>query len=93
MSIHYWETNRYQPSLRRFPKIIQFLGYIPYDIPSMSLGERTVTLRHCLGLSREELAERLGVDESTLRDWEHGKRRPLKRNLGRLEVLFSSLPR
>ena len=91
-SIYYWETNRYNPSLRLIPRIIDFLGYMPYDTSSMSLGERIVTLRRCLGLSREELAERLGVDESTLRDWEHGKRRALKRNLEKLDAVFSSLP-
>ena len=51
----------------------------------MTLGERIATLRRCLGLSRENLAKGLGVDESTLRDWEHGKRRPLKRNMEKLD--------
>ena len=91
-SIYYWETNRYNPSLRVIPRIIDFLGYMPYDTSSMSLGERIVTLRRCLGLSREELAERLGVDESTVREWEHGKRRPLKKNTDNLDAVFRSLP-
>jgi DNA-binding XRE family transcriptional regulator len=65
MSINYWETNRYRPSLRSIPESIQFLGYVPYDTARMGLGERIITLRFCLGLSREELAEHLGVDEST----------------------------
>ena len=83
-SIYYWETGRYKPSLRVIPKIIQFLGYMPYDTSSMAFGERIVTMRRSLGLGREELAEGLGVDESTLRDWEHGRRRPLKRNVEKL---------
>jgi transcriptional regulator with XRE-family HTH domain len=90
-SVYYWETNRYEPSLRSIPKIVQFLGYVPYDTSSMALGERIVTLRRCLGLSREDLAERLGVDESTLRDWERGKRRPLKRNMEKLNEVLGSL--
>jgi DNA-binding XRE family transcriptional regulator len=92
MSINYWETNRYQPSLRYIPKIIQFLGYVPYDTSRMSLGEQIVTMRRCRGLSREELAGRLGVDESTLRDWEHGERRPPKRNMEKLVEVFDSFP-
>jgi transcriptional regulator with XRE-family HTH domain len=91
-SVYNWETNRYQPSLRVIPKIVQFLGCVPYDTSGMPLGERIVTIRRCLGLSREELAERLRVDESTLRDWEHGRRRPLKRNYAKLEEVFGSLP-
>ena len=92
MSIHYWERNKYAPSLRVIPRIIKFLGQIPFDTANMALGERIITLRCCLGLSREELAESLGVDESTLRDWEHGKRRPLKKNMERLDKVFGSLP-
>jgi transcriptional regulator with XRE-family HTH domain len=92
MSISYWETNKYQPSLRVIPRIIRFLGYLPYDTSAMALGERTITMRRCLGMSREALAERLGVDESTLRDWEHGMRRPLKRNVEKLNEVFGSLP-
>jgi transcriptional regulator with XRE-family HTH domain len=91
MSISYWETNWYSPSLRVIPKIVKFLGYLPYDISSMNLAERIVTMRRCLGLSREELAGRLGVDESSLRHWEHGSRRPLKRNVDKLEVFFNPL--
>lgn len=90
-SIYYWETGRYKPSLRVIPKIIEFLGYMPYDTSEMTLGERVVTMRHFLGLSREEFAERLGVDETTLRNWEHGKKRPLKRNMEKLDVWLNSL--
>lgn len=89
--VYYWEKNRYSPSLHFIPRIIRFLGYMPYDTSAMTLGERIVTLRRYLGLRREELAERLAVDKTTLRDWEHGKRRPLKANWEKLEVLLTSL--
>lgn len=49
---------------------------------------RVLTLRCCLGLSREEFADQLGVDESALRDWEHGKRQPLRRNREKLEAML-----
>jgi len=91
-SIYYWETNRHKPSLRIFLRLSNCWGYMPYDTSSMTLGERIVTMRRCIGLCREELAEQLGVDETTLRDWEHGKRRPIKRNLEKLDALFSFLP-
>ena len=76
-------------SLRVVPKIIEFLGYMPFDTSEMTLGERVMTMRHCLGLSREEFAWRLGVDETSLRDWEQGKRRPLKRNREKLNETAS----
>jgi transcriptional regulator with XRE-family HTH domain len=37
----------------------------------MSLGERIRTARERAGLSREQLAEQLGVDPSTVRNWEN----------------------
>lgn len=89
-SVYYWETNRYSPSLRFVPRIIRFLGYLPYDTSNITLGERLITMRRCLGLSREGFAEQLGVDESTLRDWENGRRRPLRRNMRRLDEMFNA---
>ncbi|MCD6422001.1 helix-turn-helix transcriptional regulator [bacterium] len=69
-----WENNRTSPSLRSIPKIIEFLGYIPYDIQGLSPGEELRLLRRALGLSQERLAKELGIDPSTLWRWEKGKR-------------------
>ena len=55
------------------PRIIAFLGYNPLP-PAKTLGEQIVRLRKTLGLSREELARRLGVDPGTLGRWEVGIR-------------------
>ena len=73
-----WEKNRTSPSLRSIPKIIKFLGYIPYDIHGLTPGEEIRLLRKCLGLSQEKLAKELGIDPSTLWRWEKGKRKPPK---------------
>ena len=37
MSINYWENNRHSPSLPVIPKIIRFLGYLPYVEPQAAL--------------------------------------------------------
>ncbi|RLG05747.1 MAG: transcriptional regulator [Thaumarchaeota archaeon] len=88
-TIYNWENNRTSPSLRSIPKIIEFLGYIPYDIQGLSPGEELRLLRRILGLSQEKLAKKLGIDPSTLWRWEKGKRKPpgdilenLKRAIG-----------
>jgi len=45
-SIMYWETKRTAPSIELMPKIIDFLGYMPFEsIPDMSLGEKIITCR------------------------------------------------
>jgi transcriptional regulator with XRE-family HTH domain len=53
-----------------------------------NLGEMIVNSRRFHGLSQESLARRLGVDPSTLANWERDKRRPSRRYLERLKVFF-----
>ena len=38
--------------------------------------DRVVVLRQALGLSQAELAEKCGVEQSTVADWERGFRNP-----------------
>ena len=83
-SVCNWENNRTSPSLRFIPKIIEFLGYLPYDAQAKTLGERIVASRKRLGLSQKELARRLGVDPSTLGRWERDESQPLERHLENL---------
>lgn len=64
-----WEQGKYEPELRLFPAIIDFLGYDPSPEPK-SLAERIRAARRREGISQEELARYLGLDESTVRAWE-----------------------
>jgi len=91
-SIYNWENNRTSPSLRFVPKIVEFLGYVPYDISERTLGERIVAARRLLGLTQKKLARRLGVDPSTLGRWERGEGQPSKRLLDRVMAFLNSLP-
>ena len=85
-----WENNRTSPALRFMPRIMDFLGYLPYDAQGETLGEWIVATRRLLGLSQEALARRLGVDPSTLGSWERGEHRPLRRHLEKLASVLTS---
>jgi transcriptional regulator with XRE-family HTH domain len=60
------------------PRILKFLGYVPFEMPTGILGEKIKTYRWVLGLSQKALAKQLKIDPSTLARWERGKKRPLK---------------
>ncbi len=72
-SVYNWENNITKPAIKYIPKIIEFLGYVPFDTSTLSVGERIVVYRRLLGLSQKELASRLGIDPCTLSKWERDK--------------------
>jgi transcriptional regulator with XRE-family HTH domain len=82
-SVYLWEANRVAPTLPFLPKIIEFLGYCPFD-PGWTPGGRLIWIRRYLGLSQEAVARRLRVDPGTLARWERGEREPRGRFLTRL---------
>ncbi len=67
-----WEKNLTRVATRHLPKVVAFLGYDPRE-ESGSLGERIRAQREGQGLSQEVLAERLGLNPSTVRAWERGE--------------------
>lgn len=91
-SIYYWENNRVKPSLTYIPKIIEFLGYIPFNAKSNSLREQIVTYRRVHGLTQKKLACLLGIDPTSIGHWERGEHWPQKQLLDKLLSLFTSLP-
>ena len=92
MTVCNWEINRTSPQLRLIPKIIAFLGFVPYDTQSGSLAKRIVTCRRAMGLNQKELARQLGVDPSTLGKWETGKGEPSEKHRKTLLAFLNSLP-
>ena len=85
-----WEANRCSPNLRVLPRIISFLGYSPFPEGDSS-SERLVARRRALGLSRREVAQRLGVDPATLGRWERGVREPRGKYLALVERFVGDL--
>jgi transcriptional regulator with XRE-family HTH domain len=90
-SIWYWEKSLISPSLHHIPKIIEFLGYVPYKTSPQTLGERISNARHLFGITLKELARRLGIDPGTLSNWERGKGEPAKKHLKKLSDFFTFL--
>jgi DNA-binding XRE family transcriptional regulator len=76
-SIVFWENNRHAPNIQHHPKIMEFLGYCPYEFPK-TYGERLRLYRIHQGLSYEKLARILKVDPVSIRHWEARKEPPGK---------------
>jgi DNA-binding transcriptional regulator YiaG len=74
-TVHNWEARGRAPALRHLPKIIGFLGYNPLPL-AQTLAEQLIRHRKMLGLSRDALALRLGIDPGTLRKWETQRSKP-----------------
>jgi transcriptional regulator with XRE-family HTH domain len=86
--IYMWEKNMVKPTVKRFPVIIQFLGYFPFEVDTSTLGGQIKEYRYVNGLSQEEMAAYVGIDECTLQWYENGKRIPQERNKERVERMI-----
>lgn len=64
-----WERGRSKPRLRAWPGVLAFLGYDPRPA-AQTIGDKFRLHREGLGLSKQELAEQLGLDPGTVRAWE-----------------------
>jgi transcriptional regulator with XRE-family HTH domain len=87
-TLYNWEKGRNEPEIRFYSGIIRFLGYDPTAPgPTLSMGERLKAARRARGLSQAKLADLLGVDPTTVRDWEErGEQgRPARRVLRAVE--------
>ena len=83
LTIRNWESNKSHPVLRCIPKIVRLLGYNPFPAGG-TLPEKLTTARKVLGLSQKELAKRLDVDPTTVRGWEAGRHKPIRRCLEKI---------
>ncbi len=90
-SVHNWERNLTKPSIALLPRILNFLKYNPFEMPTGSLGERIRTYRRILGLSQKALAKQLKIDPGTLARWEKGRGMPSKKLFEELNR-FSIVP-
>jgi DNA-binding XRE family transcriptional regulator len=75
-SITYWETNRNKPTVVHYPKIIQFLGYVPFEVDTSTLGGQMKLYRYLNGQSQESLAHSLDINKSTVLNYENNKHKP-----------------
>ena len=54
-SITFWEKGRHHPALSWYPAIIQFLGYVPFEIGETA-AEKFLAYRKIRGISRLQAA-------------------------------------
>jgi DNA-binding XRE family transcriptional regulator len=88
-SIRFWEKNRSVPQVCHYPKIIQFLGYIPFDVDISTFGGKIKLYRYCKGLTQEKLALKLNINESTVFSYENNKHKPTGETMRKLDVLIN----
>ena len=89
-----WELNRHEPTVQISKRIIEFLGYVPCLSNESSLCRRLHLARMVTGKTQEEVAEKIGVYESTLRWIELGKRMSFCKTREKIEAFVEeALPR
>lgn len=85
-----WESNETRPALPHIPRIIEFLGYCPYDA-TLPWREKLKIWREALGFSQERLALTVGIHESTIQKWERGSHRPTGSLLRKMKLSIGSI--
>ena len=88
--VYMWEKNFIKPTIKRFPQVINFLEYFPFETDRTTLGGRIKEYRYLHGLSQEVLALKLGINESTIFHYENGKHKPTLRVSKKLESFLDN---
>ena len=78
-----WEHGT-EPELIHIPKIIEFLGYVPFECPEDTVG-RLKYFKQVKGLSYEKLGALMGRDPEQLTDWLRGRHKPCCKNIQRIK--------
>jgi transcriptional regulator with XRE-family HTH domain len=90
-TVYNWEHG-VEPELIHMPKIISFLGYIPFEMPQDPIGKLNY-LKKLRGLSYERLGKLMRRDPEQLTDWLSGRITPCQKNIEGIESFLSrSLP-
>jgi len=85
-SVYNWERGT-EPELIHIPKIIKFLGYVPFECPDDLLG-RLRYYKLINGMSFERLGAAMGRDPEQLVDWMSNGMKPCKRNVQFIEIFL-----
>ena len=91
-SIVNWETNLRSPHIGYVSRIIDFIGYVPFEsISDMSLDEKITTCRKIKGITQGQLAKQLGFDPGTVAQRENYHRKPAKSYLAALNAFLDPI--
>jgi transcriptional regulator with XRE-family HTH domain len=71
-----WERGEQFPNSGHRPKIVQFLGFVPWFIDTEMLGGKLEHARLMKGLSLGDVAKSLGTAKATVMHWEQNLYRP-----------------
>ncbi|WP_157039893.1 helix-turn-helix domain-containing protein [Pelobacter propionicus] len=82
-SVWNWEHGT-EPELQYNPKIINFLGYAPFDCPDDTVG-RLAWYKRAMGMNLDRLGEVMGCDPEQLSDWLSGRHKPFRKSLEKIE--------
>lgn len=83
-----WELGLWEPFVRHYPKIIQFLGYFPFTHETKTLGGRIKKYRFDNGLTQPEFAKLVHTDKCTVSFWETNRRLPLQKTVRLLNKIL-----
>lgn len=86
-----WENNLTEPEIRYYPSIIRLLGYNPFTLDENSFSSKIKYCRIKHGLSHKQLGKKLGVDATTIGNWEKGEHSPRKRLIKTLSRQINAL--
>jgi transcriptional regulator with XRE-family HTH domain len=84
-----WEHG-IEPELKHIPKIIEFLGYAPFECPEDPIGKLRY-FKLVNGLSYERLGALMDRDPEQLTDWLSGRVKPCKRNLMDMQKFLTQM--
>lgn len=90
-SITNWEKNRSLPQIHLFPRIISFLGFLPFEIDLITFSGKLKAYRQINGLSQKQLGEILKVDGATISSWELGENQPHNRMLSKVNSMVKEI--
>jgi DNA-binding transcriptional regulator YiaG len=87
-----WEAGRSSPPVRYRPRLIDFLGYCPWQ-PARHRGDVLREAREAMGLLQERFAALAGADPASVSVWETEGRRVPSALVGWLRQPAAAVPR
>ena len=88
-TVYNWENRGIEPGIKHMPKIIEFLGYVPFDCLRDVLG-RLSYFKKIKGLSFFKLGKLMGRDPDQLSIWLSHYQKPNLRNLDDINSFLST---
>lgn len=88
-TITYWENGRSTPHVHYYPKIINFLGYVPFSVNAQTLDEKVYIYRLLNGLTQVELARQLRLNKCIICHIEKERGSLIPKNFGKISGIKS----